>query len=302
MLPFPDVIDSTMIASFKACPTKFNLSHIRSLVPRDSVPIHLIAGGAFARGLERTRQRFYGDNIRPSQAIEEGLIALIKEYGEAEPPSPKQANKSLSSVMGAFLFYFDAYPLESDVIRPAMIGGKLGVEFTFAIPMPEVLHPVSNMPIIYAGRCDMVAQFQNSIWIEDDKTTGQMGPSWSKQWDLRSQLIGYTWAAVQSGILPAGAIVRGIALRANSNYEVAQAIEYYPAWLLARWHEQTINCIKRAILQWETGCWEYDLSDSCNAYGGCTFRDICKKQDPEPWIASNFETRKWSPLRIVEED
>jgi len=50
-MPFPHVLDSTIIASFRSCPTRCNLEYFENWKPR-SVSIHLHAGAAYAAALK----------------------------------------------------------------------------------------------------------------------------------------------------------------------------------------------------------------------------------------------------------
>ena len=59
-MPFPSVLDSTIISSFRSCPTRFRLEYIENFKPR-SVSIHLHAGAAYAAALEAGRKAFFFD-------------------------------------------------------------------------------------------------------------------------------------------------------------------------------------------------------------------------------------------------
>lgn len=186
--PFPRVLDSTIIASFRSCPRKMQLAYLDHYKPK-TPSVHLHAGGAYAAGLEAAREAFYLDGKPSSEAIEIGLGALMKFYGDFE--CPEDSAKSLSRMMGAFEFYFERYPMESDNAIPvALPGGKRGIEFSFAEPIDEV-NPETGDPILYVGRMDMICDYAGGRFGEDDKTTSSLGASWPKQWDLRSQFTGY---------------------------------------------------------------------------------------------------------------
>lgn len=51
---FPHAIDSTMLATFRSCPQKFFRQYIQHWKPKTE-SVHLIAGGAFAAGIEAAR-------------------------------------------------------------------------------------------------------------------------------------------------------------------------------------------------------------------------------------------------------
>ena len=55
---FPHSWDSTMLASFQSCPQKCFRTYLEHWKPK-AESVHLVAGGAFARGVEVARKAFY---------------------------------------------------------------------------------------------------------------------------------------------------------------------------------------------------------------------------------------------------
>lgn len=179
---FPPTIDSTLLSAFHSCPNKFFRQYVQHWKPRDG-NVHLIAGGAFAAGMEAARRAFYEQGAQHDEAVEAGVAALLSHYGDFECPS--DSAKSPARTAGALVFYFDNYPLGADGSTPIKLdNGKLGVELSFAVPL-EIKHPTLGTPILYVGRCDMVAEFAGSVYIFDEKTTSSLGAAWSRQWELR---------------------------------------------------------------------------------------------------------------------
>jgi hypothetical protein len=172
--------------------------------------------------------------------------------------------------------------------------GRYGIEFSFAQPLPYK-HPVSGDPIIYAGRSDMVCDYAEGLYIEDDKTASQLGASWSKQWDLRSQFTGYCWAAREAGLSVNGVLVRGVSIL-KTKYDHAEAITYRPAWQIDRWLAQVLRDLAAMEECWRAGYWDYALDHACDEYGGCSLKQICTSEAPETWLPMYFEKRKWNPL------
>lgn len=290
-LPFPAVWDSSMLAALRSCPQKFALSYLADWKPKQESH-HLVAGAAFAKGLEVTRRAFYQDGKPSGESLESGISALLAHYGDFNPPddSPKTAAR----MAGALEFYFNKWPLGTDPAVPASLGGRLGIEFSFATPLP-LNHPVSGEPLMYCGRADMICDFAGGRYVEDDKTASQLGASWSRQWDLRSQFTAYCWAARSAGIAVQGTLVRGISIL-KTKYDCAEAVTYRPEWQVDRWLGQTVRDIQRAIQCWKDGYWDWSLDHACTEYGGCSFRQICLQQDPMPFLELNFERRHWNPL------
>jgi len=280
-----------MLAALRSCPQKFALTYMQHWKPKTESH-HLHAGGAFAKGLEAVRRAFYQDKKDPDTSLQAGIHALLAAYGEFQPPddSPKTAAR----MAGALEFYFSKWPLGSDPAVPAVLGDRLGIEFSFAQPLP-INHPETSEPLIYCGRADQVCDFAGGRYVEDDKTASQLGASWSRQWDLRSQFTGYTWAARSAGISVQGVLIRGISIL-KTKYDCAEAVSYRPEWQVERWLGQTLRDIQRAIKCWEDGYWDWSLDHACTEYGGCTFRQICLMQDPQPFLDLNFERKYWNPL------
>jgi hypothetical protein len=290
--PFPRVIDSTIRAEFVECPRKFYWSFLRKLGPlTPSTDLH--AGGAYARGHEVIRKSYYVDGLPFPKALEQGILATVEYWGDFEPPANKQA-KNLERVLGALVYYYDQWPVDRDYLKPHQWTGGAGIEFTFSLPM-ELPHPTTGEPLIYAGRCDMIAEYNGQIWVYDDKTTTQLGPSWAEKWNLRGQFSGYAFAARQFGLPVAGAIIRGVSFLKNS-YGHAEAITTRPEWLIDRWWEQLHRDVERAIISWQEGYYDYNFSDACVGYSGCPFSKLCLVPDPEPWIEGSYGHRDWDPL------
>lgn len=292
---FPAVIDSTMRAEFVTCPVKFYYSFIRKLgVGGGSVD--LIAGGAFARGLEVVRKAVWVEKKPFPTALSEGMTAAIAEWGSFVCPAHK-TQKNIDRVVQALEFYFQRWPIDTDPIRPYFWAeDKPAVEFTFAIPLP-ILHPTTGEPIIYAGRTDMIGIYNGQIFGVDEKTTSQLGPTWGTKWNLRSQFTGYCWAARQHNLPVAGWIVRGISFL-KTTFGAAESIQFRPDWAVERWYEQLLVDIEQMIKCWRENRWSHNLADACESYGGCTFQRLCESEDPESWITGSgeFSTRDWNPL------
>ena len=294
--PFPTVIDSSLISAFRSCPQKAFLEYFQHYKAR-TPSVHLHAGGAFARGLEVAREQFFAHGRSERDSVELGLYALLKSYGDFE--CPEDSAKSATRMAGAFEYYFTQYPMSTDSCVPAKLpGGTRGIEFSFVEPI-DIKHPETGDPILYSGRFDMIAEYAGALYGFDDKTTSQLGASWSKQWDLRSQFTAYSWGARMGGIPTQGFIIRGISIL-KSKYETQQAITYRPDWQIDRWYDQVILDVTRMKQMWEDERWDFDLNEACTSYGGCPFRKVCLSEDPGPWLESEFRKRVWDPVTRTE--
>jgi hypothetical protein len=295
-MQFPELLDASLLASFKSCPElcrKVYFEHFKSKEPS----VHLHAGGAFAAGVERTRTAFYVEGKDSETSIAEGVGRLLEFYGDF--PCPADSAKSAERMAGAFEFYWTNYPLSLEDGDPVVLeGGKRAIEVSFAEPLP-ITHPETNDPLIYCGRLDAILNYGGGRYITDEKTTTQLGASWSRQWDLRSQFTGYAWGARQIGIKVDGAIVRGVSIL-KTKYDTQQAISYRPDWMIDRWYAELQMWVAQMVACYKSGIWVHNFDHACAEYGGCQFREACSSQDEAPWLETYFERRAWNPLLRTE--
>lgn len=288
---FPAVVDSTLIGAFRSCPQKAFRTYLQHWKPAIN-SVHLVAGGAFAAGLETTRRAFYIDGRPSEEAIGAGLSRLWTHY--ADFAAPEDSPKGPLRMAGALEYYFSQYPLGADGATPHIFGDRHGIEFSFLEPL-DILHPETGDPLLYSGRADMVSSAFGGLFLYDEKTTSRLGDSWLKQWEHRSQFTGYCWGLRRFGFHPTGVVVRGVSILKDS-YGTAQAITYRADWEVDRWLAQLHRDLARMIQCWEEGIWDYNLDHACAEFGGCSLQRICKSPDPETWLKMYFHRRRWDPV------
>lgn len=295
--PFPEVVDSTIIAAFRSCPQKMFLEFVEHWKNKDP-SVHLKAGAAYAKGLETARKAFYEEGRQPEECVALGVGACLADYGDFE--CPDDSPKSASRTAGAVEFYFERYPLGEDRALPlTLAAGKRAIEFG-GVEVLDILHPETGNPLQYSWRMDMAVEYNGMRLGEDDKTASQLGGSWSRQWDLRSQFTSYVWGAARNGIPLNGFLVRGVSIL-KTKYDTLEAITYRPDWQIERWEAQLYRDIRRMISCWEEGYWDYNLDHACTEYGGCPFRAVCLMREPAQYLEQMYQRRRWDPIRRIEE-
>lgn len=298
--PFPEVFDSSMIATWRGCQRQFYYSYIQRIKPKGE-SIDLVAGQAFARGLEAARLAFYQDGKSFEDAVAMGLATLWKDYGD--PAIPEGHPKTWNRMTAAYESFFAHWPMNTDLYKPAIMGGKAAVEFTFCLPLPGTLHPVTGQPLLIAGRCDaiMALEGMTGLYCEDDKTTKYFKKTWASDWSLRNQFMTYFWAARQYGFPIIGVYIRGTAiLKTEIQHQDVPVL--FSNNLIDHWHEQLYCDLRDIQTAWMKDYWGYNFSDSCTSYSGCPFQVLCKSNDPEKWMPLYFEPNTWTPLRILRPD
>lgn len=289
---FPHVIDSTILSSFRACPQRAFRQYIEHWKPK-SKSVHLVAGAAFASGIEAAREAFFLANCSHEECLHLGMKALIESYGTFE--CPPESPKSLERMLGALEYYLAQYPLGADGAAPVVMpNGKLGIEFSFTEPLP-IDHPVTGDPILFTGRADMIAHFAGAVYLFDEKTTSSLGQSFASSWEMRSQFTAYSWAARKVGIPVVGTVVRGVSIL-KTKYDTMQIPTYRSDMEIERWESQTVRDIARMIECYDEGYWDYSLDSACVDYNRpCMFTKSCKSPSPETWLETDFERRVWVP-------
>lgn len=293
---FPHVIDNTMRSEYKSCQRSWAwrfLNHRVGALPS----VHLHAGGAFAAGLHVARRSFYDEGASPDAAVAAGWRTLIEEYGDFEPTGTR-VNKTSHRMGEALVDYFREYPLGQDDLVPVKTATGSAVEFSFTIPLP-IAHPQTGDSILYAGRFDMLGQTPaGQVFVVDEKTTGSLGEYWLTRYALSAQFTGYCWAARQFGYPVTGAIIRGIGILKEKFNHVAIPL-MRPEWMVEEWYNQLLRDIGGMIKCWQEWHFEPNFADSCGAYGGCDYLQVCQVPEfhRDAMLAVNYAEREWVPVQ-----
>lgn len=283
--PLPIQIDSTMLTTYRSCPKKFFWEYVLNLRPK-LVSIHLHAGGAFASALEVWRHYHYVEKYTSEDAQVPAIREFIRYWGDFVGPDDV---KPFWRVLAALSSYMDNYPLHLDHLQP-LKGDSF--EYSFAIPT-KTLHP-SGMPFMFCGRIDLLASYTGMPAVVDEKTTTQLGPSFTKKWPLRGQFLGYLWAIRQIGVKATWAIIRGTAILKYTT-EHLEVPQQYPEHLIETWAEELELTLQRMVADWEAQKFLMNFGDTCSSYSSCAFLTLCISKRPEIWFG-DYGKNTWNPL------
>ncbi len=314
-ISLPGYIDSSTLSTWRSCRRKYFWSTLNALSPTGK-SVHLIAGGAFAAGMEAARRLVFSNprDNRPhfDDVLAHSYQAFAREWGDYLPP--EGTVKSFENTFGALEAYLREHPPETDVVQPlSRPDGTPAVEFTFSIPLDEApRHPETGDPFTFVGRFDLLGSYSGLPCVVDEKTTSSIGFAWDSQWDLRGQFMGYSWACQQLGYPVNTAVIRGIGIL-KREYKFATSIKQYPQHLLERWYDRLIIDVE-SIVEAYTRIKNINsesrdstrevvtnrqfppvYADACTSYGGCAFTTLCLAKDPEPFF-SNYVRHRWDPL------
>jgi hypothetical protein len=134
-----------------------------------------------------------------------------------------------------------------------------------------------------------------ALYIEDDKTTSQLGLNFTRSMKLRSQFTGYKWACDQLGIPARGIIIRATQV-GRSGFTFAEITETRPPHLVEQWYWQLKEDVEDMVRMWERAQFSPNLDDSCGSYGGCPYLDACLSPEPDTTVSKFMVPNLWDPL------
>lgn len=306
---FPHVVDNSMRKELVKCQTAARYKYEEGLRADAGSNVDTHAGKAYAAGMEAMRLAFYGGTLDAQEALNAGIRAIYEHWGSFAIPAGSKTNKTVERMAGALAHYANQYPLATDTLKPLLLPtGKWAIEVSFAEELP-VQHPITNKPLVYVGRADMLAVDTDSgVWVVDEKTTSQMGDKWANQWFLDSQMTGYTWLAklflARLGITleVKGAVINGMAIRLR-DYEAARFNAYRPEWMINRWYEQMLMDFREWRIAFLAESHNMALDHACAMYNNpCEFSPLCASANPERIIQTSFSVKRWNPVTREEEN
>lgn len=304
---FPEVVSSSTLGNYQACPRQFMFTTLLNLKPKGA-NIHLNAGGSLASALNVFRHAFYSPHSPHHKDIE-GALALALEdlvstyttaVGDVGPSAWEALDalpKGLPNLAVCLVAYIETFnPFDPHALHPYVdADGKVWAEQNFSIPT-QVLHPETGMPILYSGRTDWIGVHNGYLYVMDEKTTSQMGAKWSSQWALRGQFIGYTLGFGAGMPNLAGTWVRGICLLKDTIKMAEQPVGVKP-WLIREWWTDMNYLVEDIVRDWKRSHYRADRNKSCTGYAGCDYLSLCTKPvEHRKSFAVQFEQRVYNPL------
>lgn len=148
----------------------------------------------------------------------------------------------------------------------------------------------------YGGRFDQVLEWNRRLWLRDFKTTSRMGKTYGLQFDPNNQFTGYIWAAEKlSGRPIEGVIVDLVYNTKTKGPEFHEFLVTRTRNQIDWWIENIEFELEEIDRMYEKDVWP-QRTGSCGDYGGCYFRDACKKSNwhtVDKWLRENTEESVW---------
>lgn len=161
----------------------------------------------------------------------------------------------------------------------------------------------NGCPWPYAGKIDRIIELNGLLYVEDHKTTSQMGPYFFKNFELSNQMMGYVWMAQMfTKKKVAGVRINAHAiLKRESKFE-RQIISYSQS-RLEDWAENYALWAKQLQAAHEAQFFPRNYNACSGKYGMCQYANVCS-MPPKHRMAvleQDYEEFAWNPLTHEEE-
>lgn len=191
--------------------------------------------------------------------------------------------------------------------------GKPIVEHSFLLPFGTV----DGIPVLWAGKIDLMVEDNNGHWVFDTKTAFQFGETWTCQMAEDSGQRGYVWAGQQVlGKKLYGSIINGIRIRRPKKEDQYTGVapidktdlQRIPVYItdteIEEWHRDTSECIHSLFDMYRRGYFPKHRWMCVTKYGLCDFYKVCSLapafRDANLNDPNLYEDDTWTPLKTPE--
>jgi hypothetical protein len=276
-------VDNFTLDQFN-CPAKYDLRINKNIVPLRRKP-SLSFGGVIHYGLAEWYRT--GTAARACQAI-------VDHWPEVMPSDDFRTKDYALRIMAAYIL---AYPTESwKVIKT---GDDALVEKAFTLDTGMTTE--DGEPILYGGILDVGAEFGDTLYVVDHKTTTVLGKEDSNyyfaQFKPDNQMTGYIWGLRElTNQKVGGAVINAIGLYKSGEIRFKRQITARNDFEIDEWLisvREKCNAIKRCE---RSGIWRMETSQ-CMNYGQCEYYPIHVLNDPvsrEKRMESDYVKSEWN--------
>lgn len=297
-------IDNTALEQYMSCPRKYYYSMVQHW-RRGGLTKPALAYGTTWHSIMETHYRTGGD-IR---AITDAAAASWQQHDNPDD------HRTLDRCISAYAAWLNKYGDHDKETREW--GKTVGypdapvVENVAELWWEGMLHP-------YTGKIDRIFEKDGAFFVEDHKTSSQLGDNYFKQFDPSNQMMGYAVLAQKLTGLP----IAGVRINAHGVLKTMNKFErktiLYSQERLHEWEDNVNVWLRRLNESGERMSWTGDeparallaFPHNYNAcagkYGQCTYTEICTYpqrlrqrmlESPE----SGFSQLPWDPMADSDE-
>lgn len=284
----PRAIDNTALADFMACPWKYYAGMVQNRRRSGPPSPPLSAGTAMHAGLE-AHFKTGGDRDAVFRAI-------IMAWEQHDRPDD---HRTVERILASYDQYIDFWgDHDTDTRRSGKTVGFPGnplVEIPVELSWPGALHP-------YTGRIDRIYEHNGLYYVEDHKTTSQMGTYYFHQFDPSNQMMGYAaLAETLTGLPIAGVRINAICFLKGST-KFAREIISYSKERLADWRENYNAWVQLLEQAHANDFWPRNFQACAGKYGQCQYTSVCASAPHrrQQVLEQEFDLKAWEPAAFDE--
>lgn len=304
--------DSTCLGLLKTCPRLYQYTMINGWASRDE-SVHLRFGIEYHAALEHFDHQLASGADRESAIRSMVRTALIRTqdwHVDRETKAGKYKNRE--SLLQLLVDYVDHFA-EDTCQTYIKTDGEPAVELSFRFELefgPDAdipaaaFYDVPRQPYLLCGHLDRVVTFNGDLFVMDRKTTTtSLGPYYFGQYEPHNQMTLYTLAGKVMLAAPVkGVIIDAAQIKLEEPNAFARGFTYRTEAQLAEWQDDLQTILSLAEIYATNNYWPMN-DTSCDKFGGCRFRSICRK-DPnvrQAFLKTDFDKlepdARWNPLR-----
>lgn len=297
---FPEIISNTDLSLWSECEMKWFRNRCQCL-RKSEYNINLLAGIAFASGMEITRKAFYLENKTEQESIVLGRDFILKNLKVQEQENDlfgltaKEDVESPRRMSQAFEQYFSEWALEDgDEAIPFEFEGETGIEHRLLAELP-FLHPETGKPLLFKGKLDLLGKNSLSrLAMYDEKTCKGFSAKDQTLLELSGQFLGYGWLARKNNLKVNDAYIRKIAIQ-KTGIKFKEFHLLLTDYAIDNWYEAMLDKVSLMIEKYKSeNKFIRDFGSGCSAfYKPCPYSVGCIAQTGENELETNFQQLVW---------
>lgn len=313
----PRPIDNTALADYMACPRKYFYGMVLNRRRSGATAPPLAFGTSWHAALEAHYKT--GGNEAAVQ------LAILNSWQQHDRPDD---HRTVERVLSCYHQYLDHWgDHATDTSRNGRTVGfpeNPMVEIPVEIAWPGGAHP-------YTGKIDRIIEINGLYYVEDHKTTSQLGAQYFQQYDPNNQMMGYAWLAQKlTGLRIAGVRINALGVL-KTQTKLAREIVSYSKERLEEWGRNYNAWVYRLEDSYkimdpevyglgapkEPGDPDYSMTEeeamlvawphnfmACSAkYGMCQYASLCSFQPARRGyvLETEFQQKEWDPMEVFNE-
>ena len=257
------VLDYTTISDFLICRQKYYLRHKLNLVQK-KVATALEFGSTW----HKTMDAFWTG--KPYKKVFEDAYKDV-EVAEGDKRTLERGRKVLDD-------YAKRYEAK-----------------VFEVIASEVSHHKVIGDVDYYGRMDKIIKWDGSIYVDEHKTTSQLGFTFFNQFALNYQVDGYDWLCEDKYGECAGVLIDAV-LIAKTKFNCMRDIATRTKRDRMEFEAELLDIA--ANIRWANDNKSYPKNKSlCQYYGECPYRDACLYHGDKRIIEGRYKKSVWDAAK-----